>query len=611
MKTNAPIATHGRRNTRVRHASPAYALLAAAARNADTGITLLPERAGQPERHRSYRELYAHARDLELQLRTLGVEPDDRVLLVFPTSFEFIVAFFAVQYLGAIPVPCYPPDALRLEAGLERLAHIARHAEVGAILTTQELRGVAGDVALRSPSVRVVAVVEEPEHAPEWWRDAPAATDTGELGIDLEDAAFFQFTSGSTGKPKGVVLSHLAVTANIRAIGRVVRVRRSDVVVGWLPLYHDMGLIGTLLFAIYWQLPLVLMSPMAFLRQPTRWLRAIHQHRGTLSPAPNFAYGLCVRRAPKTEGERLDLSSWRVAFNGAEPVNLRTLQAFEKMYAPYGFRATTMFPVYGLAEASLAVAFPRLGSAVRHETVDRVQLGRGRAVPASGEATVSVVGVGRAVPRHCLAVVNRHGRKVPERTVGEIVFRGPSVMREYYRDPEATARALRDGWLHTGDLGYVADGELYVVGRAKDLIIVRGRNVYPEDVERTAEQVPEVRQGGAIAFGVYDEAVADERVVLVCETKVTDEAQRVSLAARIKQVVGERHDIVLHEVVLVATGTIPKTFSGKRQRSLCRDLYLRTELSRLRQQRWQLAMVAIRGAVGLVLLQLRRRFRRG
>jgi acyl-CoA synthetase (AMP-forming)/AMP-acid ligase II len=608
--TMTVIAPERRQNTRVRHTSPAHALLAAAARGAETGITLLPERAGQPEQHRSYRQLYAHARDLELQLRTLGVEPGDRVLLVSPTSFEFIVAFFAVQFLGAIPVPSYPPDALRLKAGLERLENTARRAQIKAILTTQELRVVAGDVALRSPSVRIVSVVESPEHAPVWWQDAPAATDLSELGIDAEDAAFFQFTSGSTGSPKGVVLSHHAVTANIRAIGKALRVRRSDVVVGWLPLYHDMGLIGTLLFAVYWQLPLVLMSPMAFLRQPTRWLWAIHHHRGTLSPAPNFAYGLCVRRVPKAEGEQLDLSSWRVAFNGAEPVNLRTLQAFEEMYAPFGFRATTMFPVYGLAEASLAVAFPRLGSEARYETVDRAQLGRGRAVPASGEATVSVVSVGQAVPGHSVAVVDRDGVEVPERTVGEIVFRGPSVMREYYRDPSATAQALRDGWLHTGDLGYLADGELFVVGRAKDLIIVRGRNIYPEDVERTAEQVPEVRQGGAVVFGAYDEAAADERVVLVCETKVTDEAQRTALAERIKQAVGERHDVTLHEVVLVPSGTIPKTFSGKRQRSLCRDLYLRGELSRLRQDRWQQTLVAIRGAVGLMLLQLRHRLRR-
>jgi acyl-CoA synthetase (AMP-forming)/AMP-acid ligase II len=603
------IAPKRRRMPRVRHASPAHALLAAASRDSSTGITLLPERAGQPEQHRSYRELYAHARDLEFRLRSLGVEPGDRVLLVFPTSFEFIVAFFAVQFLGAVPVPSYPPDALRLEAGLKRLSHIARRAEIKAVLTTQELRVVGGDIALRSPSVRIVTVVEGPEVAPVWWQDAPDGAEASDPGIDPENAAFFQFTSGSTGSPKGVVLSHRAVTANIRAIGKAVRVRRSDVVVGWLPLYHDMGLIGTLLFAIYGQLPLVLMSPMAFLRQPTRWLRAIHQYRGTLSPAPNFAYGLCVRRAPKTDGEQLDLSSWRVAFNGAEPVNLRTLRAFEEMYAPYGFQATTMFPVYGLAEASLAVAFPRLGSRVRHETVDRAQLGSGRAVPASGEAAVTVVSVGQAVPGHSIAVVDQRGTPLPERAVGEILFRGPSVMSEYYRDPTASAQALRDGWLHTGDLGYIADGELYIVGRAKDLIIVRGRNIYPEDVERTAEQLPQVRQSGVVAFGVYDEAAADERVVLVCESKLTDEAQRAALAERIKQLVSEQHDVTLHEVVLVPSGTIPKTFSGKRQRSLCRELYLRAELSRVRQGRWQQTMVAMRGVVGLALLQLRLRLR--
>jgi acyl-CoA synthetase (AMP-forming)/AMP-acid ligase II len=587
-----------------------HALRTAADDDAGTGITLLPERAGQPEQQRSYRELYARARELAAHLRTLGVRRGDRVLLVFPTSFEFIVAFFAVQLLGAIPVPSYPPDGLRIESGIKRLSHIARRAGTRAILTSRMLRVVAGDVALRAASVRIIHVVEESAPMPAWPADTSAATGLDALAIQPQDTAFIQFTSGSTGRPKGVVLGHDSVTANIRAIGAALEVRPDDVTVGWLPLYHDMGLIGTLLFAVYWQLPLVLMSPTAFLRQPARWLWAIHHHRGTLSPAPNFAYALCVKRAAKRDREHLDLSSWRVALNGAEPVNMGTLRAFEEVYGAHGFRPTTMLPVYGLAEASLAATFPPLGDGPRCEKVDRAQLGRGRAVPASGDAAVEVVAVGRAVPGHDVAVVDDRGKPVPERTVGTVVFRGPSVMRGYFGDPAATESTLRDGWLHTGDLGYLASGSLYIVGRAKDVMIVRGRNIYAEDLERTAELVPDVRPGGTAAFGVYDDAAADERIVLVCESKLAQDPERAALAARIGERIREQHDLSLHEVVIVRPGTIPRTFSGKRQRSLCRDLYQRGALGRAQPTRWQMAGLAARGMAGLALLRARRWLRR-
>jgi acyl-CoA synthetase (AMP-forming)/AMP-acid ligase II len=354
------------------------------------------------------------------------------------------------------------------------------------------------------------------------------------------------------------------------------------------------------------------MSPVAFLRQPVRWLRAISEHGGTLSPAPNFAYGLCVRRVPQSEREGLDLSTWRLAGNGAELVNVQTLHEFERTYAPYGFRATAAFPVYGLAEATLSVAFSRAGAPVRHETVDRAQLGAGRAVVApAGAASTTLVSVGTAVPGHEVRVVDDRGTPCPELTVGEILVRGPSVMQGYFRDPEATARTIVDGWLHTGDLGYVADGALYIAGRAKDLIIVRGRNVYPEDVERSAEGVSGVRGGGAVAFGVYDEAAAEERVVLVCETKVADDVERAAIGEHVRRLVQDAHEVTVHDVRLVAPGTIPKTSSGKRQRSRCRELYERGTLDRARPDAWRRAAILVRGGLGLSVMRVRRWLRRG
>jgi acyl-CoA synthetase (AMP-forming)/AMP-acid ligase II len=586
------------------HPTTIHALVAAAQAGTDRGITLLPERAGGPEVYRSYRDLLAAAALLELRLQDRGVRPGDRVLLVFPTSHEFIVAFFAVQLLGAVPIPSYPPDALRLEAGLARLAHIAERAGVRAVLTSPALRAVGGDIALRARGVRLVDVVEGVDEAPSWMEDGNRFGEWAEPAVGPDHTSFLQFTSGSTGKPRGVILSHGNITANTRAIGEGLGVTADDVVVGWLPLYHDMGLIGTLLFAVHWRLPLVLMSPTAFLRQPSRWLTTIHRFRGTLSPAPNFAYDLCVKRPPKPGSGTLDLSSWRLALNGAEPVNPGTLEAFQAVYGPHGFRAEAAYPVYGLAEASLAVTFPEPGAPVRTETLDREALGEGQAEPVGhGKDGIRVVSVGRAVPRHEVQVVDARGRPVPERVVGEVTVRGPSVMQGYAADPEGTRHALRGEWLHTGDLGYLAGGDLFIVGRKKDLLIVRGRNIHPEDVERTAEGVSGVRAGGTAAFAVPGDH-GEERTVLVCEAR-TASGREADLVDRIRQAVAEAHDFLPDAVVLVASGTIPRTFSGKRQRSLCRDLYLKEKLAPARSTRWAARRVALRGALGLAMARLR------
>ena len=569
------------------------------------GLTLIHEKVDTPEELLSYAELCAEARRQAGRLRALGLGPGERVLIVLPTSFEFVIVFFAIQMLGAIPVPSYPPALLeRAEMAIERLSHIARHSESAFLVTNRKLRPLLGELALAARSIREVVTVERlqadgaeanAEHCTA--QSVPATADT---------AGFIQYTSGSTGNPKGVLLTHCNLVANIHAMGQALQVNRHDVGVSWLPLYHDMGLIGALLFCIYWRLPLVLMAPTTFLLDPSRWLWAIHRHRGTLSPAPNFAYARCARRMRAPEREGLDLSSWRFALNGAEPVHAATLDAFAQTFRGNGFRREAFLPVYGLAEASLAVAFPTPGSALTIDRVDRLALADGQAIPAAGDGAVDIVGVGHAVPGHEVRVVDESGGVLPEREVGHVVVQGPSVMDGYFQDPQATQRVVCDGWLWTGDLGYVAHGQLFITGRVKDLIIVRGRNYYAEDIEAVAERTPGVKGGGTIAFGVYDDAQATDLVVIICEATGTEPAARERAAAAVAEAVQNIVGVQVDEVVLVGPGTLPKTSSGKRQRNLCRTLYLAGELAERRTNKMRLALVFARSGLGLAASQARK-----
>ncbi len=592
------------------HPTLLHAFATAAKLEEKQGITLIhaASERGQEDReeHHSYRAIYHAATRMAGALGITGIKKGDRVLLVLPTSYELITAFFAIEMLGAIPVPTYPPTGLRVEMAIDRLCHVARHSGSRVCLTNRMIHGFLGELALRVDAVEQLVCVED--------LAGKSTVPLADLRAAPEDPAFIQYTSGSTGYPKGVLLAHENLVANIHAIGQALRIQRHDVTVSWLPLYHDMGLIGALLFSIYWRIPLVLMDPVAFLTKPSRWLRAIHKHRGTLSPAPNFAYALCVRRVKPAEREGLDLSSWRLAMNGAEPVNYRTVQSFHEMYEGHGFSASAMLPVYGLAEASLAVTFPMKGLPPRSMVVDRDALANGSAVQAEGtQNAFTVVSVGSAIPGHEVRVVSQEGQHLPEREVGHILVRGPSLMRGYYQDAVATAEIMRDGWLWTGDLGFFADGELFVTGRAKDLIILRGRNIYAEDLERVAERVEGVRPGGAYAFAVYDEVKATDLVVMVVESRIGEKPAMAALVDTIGETVIEHCDVKIDEVVLVGPGTVPKTSSGKKQRSLCRELYLKHELKGPPSRRMALSMFFVRSRAGFLiagakkLMQRRRR----
>jgi acyl-CoA synthetase (AMP-forming)/AMP-acid ligase II len=320
---------------------------------------------------------------------------------------------------------------------------------------------------------------------------------------------------------------------------------------------------------------------------------------------------MCVTRVSEEERRGLDLSSWRFAMNGAEPVNYRTLVEFEKLYKPHGFELKNLYPVYGLAESSLAVTFPMSGQPPRCEVVDRDALANGSAVRAEGQANpFAVVSVGSPVPGHEVVVVAQEGARLPEREVGHILVRGPSLLRGYYEDPEATAAVMRDGWLWTGDLGFFADGELYVTGRAKDLIILRGRNIYAEDLERVAERVEGARPGGAYAFAIYDDEKATDRVIMVVESRIGEKPAMAALVERITEAVMEQCDVKLDEVAIVGAGTVPKTSSGKKQRSLCRELYSKQALKEPPSRKVALGLFFVRSRAGFLLAGAKKLVRR-
>jgi acyl-CoA synthetase (AMP-forming)/AMP-acid ligase II len=404
--------------------------------------------------------------------------------------------------------------------------------------------------------------------------------------------------------PKGVELTHRNLLANIRSAGKALGFRSGDVGVIWLPLYHDMGLIGAVLGTLHFSIPLILFSPVDFIQNPKRWLWAVHKYRGTLSAAPNFAYSLCARKVKDSEIEGLDLSSWRLAINGAEPIHPETLEGFSRRFAPYGFSSSMFLSAYGLAEATLAVSFTALDAPPPVRTYDREGLElKGVAAPvqpAAGRGTdsksVSWVSAGRPIPEHRVRITDADGRDLPERTVGSVTVQGPSLMRGYFRNPEATRSAIRDGWLYTGDLGFIDGGELFITGRSKDVIIKGGRNYYPQDIEAAAGSIEGVRPGCVTAFSVPNPAQGTEEVVVVAETRLRSSRSRGRLGQEIRKKVHQDVGCGLDRVLLVPPGTVSKTSSGKLQRSLSRQRYLSGKLIPSRARiLWHWARLYLRG----------------
>jgi fatty-acyl-CoA synthase len=523
-----------------------------------------------------YGGLWTEAAGVAGGLRERGVGKGDTVALMLPTGVDFLRVFQGILIAGAIPVPIYPPARLdRLEEYALRQSAILADAGVRVLVTVPRASGVASLLRPSVPTLSEVTTASKLMAIGASWHAA--------LGSP-SDPAFIQYTSGSTGHPKGVLLTHENLMANIRAIGTGIAAGPSDVGASWLPLYHDMGLIGSWLFCLCRGLPIAVLSPLAFLARPERWLWTIHERRATLSAAPNFAYELCASKIRDSAIEGLDLSSWRCALNGAEPVNPETLERFARRFAPYGFRREALMPVYGLAENSVALCFPPPGRGPRVDTVARKAFedsGEAVAAAAGEEKPLRFVSVGRALPEHEVRIVGPGGEELPERSLGRLVFRGPSMTTGYYKKPEATAEVtLPGGWLDSGDLAYVADGEVFIAGRKKDLIIKAGRNLVPQEIEEIAASVDGVRKGCVVAFGVANAALGTESLVIVAETRETDPAAQERIVSAVTQRVAGAIGVPPDSVVAAPPGAIPKTSSGKVRRGATRARYLDGALGR-------------------------------
>lgn len=520
-----------------------------------------------------YGQLLAEAQKTACGLYALGLKPFETVAIMLPTSEDFFYAFFGVLLAGGVPVPIYPPVRPdKIEEYAVREAGILNNAEVKILITFSQVETLGKLLKIFIKSLQAVTTVPLLKKT--------SNTHLPNLSIQTEDAAMIQYTSGSTSAPKGVLLSHYNLLANIRAVEIGAQISPTDVGVSWLPLYHDMGLIGAWFSSLYHGFPLTLMSPLMFLSRPERWLWAIHYHRATLSAGPNFAYELCTRKIREEDIQGLDLSSWRLAFNGAEAINPRTLERFIKKFEPYGFKAESFYPVYGLAECAVALTFPPLGRAPKVDVILREVFEKEqRAVSVGSDvekhkpSILEFVACGKPLAEHDIRIVDTEGNEVGERIVGSLQFCGPSAMQGYYRNPEATQAVYQDGWWDSGDFAYLASGEVYITGRKKDIIIKAGRNLYPQEIEEVASQITGVRKGCVVAFGIEDPRWGTEMLVLIAETTETNKQVRAKIIADIIEKISVVLGLPPDQVVLVPPRTIPKTSSGKLQRSACKQAF--------------------------------------
>jgi len=567
------------------------ALTLHAQRHGEREHILLWRGASAPE-PLTYRELYRDARAAAGGLIERGVGAGDRVAIMLASGRDFFVAFIGALFAGAAPVPIYPPFRLsQIEDHLHRQAGILRNAEASVLITSGEIRVIGGLLHGLVASLQHIATIRELCEA----EPLPAP-----LPTTAEATALIQYTSGSTGDPKGVVLTHGNLLANIRAMGAVLKAGSADRIVSWLPLYHDMGLIGCWLGGLYYAAPVLIMSPLSFLADPARWLWAIHDHRATISAAPNFAFEFCLKSIEDSRIAGLDLCSLRALLNGAEPVSPITISRFAERFVPYGFRPEMMGPVYGLAENSVGLAFPPVGRGPLIDRVDRRALdrdGAARVADASDPNAALLVACGRPLPHHEIRVVDDAGRELPERREGRVQFRGPSATKGYFHNPDKT-RALFDGeWLETGDRGYIAGGDVFITGRIKDLIKRAGRNIYPQELEEAVGRLEGARKGCVVAFPTLDPRSGTERLIVMAETRATDAAARENLRQSIVETSRAILDLAPDEVALVPPHTVPKTSSGKLRRSAARAMF-ETGLHEVARSspRWQLARLALAGA---------------
>ena len=551
----------------------------------------------------TYQQLMDIAMRVAGGLQQRGLKPAEPVAIMLPSGPEYFYSFIGVLLAGGIPVPIYPPARpAQLEDHMRRHVRILNNCRVKTFITFDAAKKVAQLLKSQVPDLQQIVSATE----------LTSSTAISSLPILTgNDIAFLQYTSGSTGDPKGVVLTHANLLANIRAMGEVVKAGPGDVFVSWLPLYHDMGLIGAWLGSLYFAALFVVMPPLSFLARPERWLWAIHHYHGTLSASPNFGYEYCLRRIKDEDIKNLDLSSWRAAFNGAEPVSPETLNNFSQRFAGFGFNHQAMMPVYGLAESTVGLAFPPLD---RGPVIDSVQrhsfMSTGVAKPAAAEDehALKFVSSGPPLTNHQLRVIDPAGHELPERHQGRLEFKGPSSTSGYYRNTEKTQSLFDEDWLDSGDLAYIAQGELFVTGRVKDIIIRAGRNIYPHELEEAVGNTTGIRTGRVAVFGCEDKHSKTERLIVVAETRSTDDNELEKLRGEINALATDLIGSPPDEVVLAPPGSVLKTSSGKIRRAASRELYEKGRLGKNNASvYWQISRITLAS----ILPELRRMWRYG
>jgi fatty-acyl-CoA synthase len=521
--------------------------------------------------YRSFAEVCRETKRIGACLQALGMAKGDRLALVLASPEDFVLSFLGAISADVMPVPMYPPLALgRMDNYIDRAVGILRVSGAKVLLTTKELFPVLHPVLSRVPTLKRLMDIET-------LRQMTEVQELSDVATHPDEPCFLQFTSGSTSAPRGVVVTHRNLIANARAIIKSVEINPEfDRAVSWLPLYHDMGLIGFVIVTLVAQIPVVFIPTLAFVKHPGIWMETVHKYRGTITFGPNFAFDLAAKRALKSSRIKPDLSCLRVLGCGAEPINPKTMERFLAAFAPWGLNPNALMPCYGMAEATLAIAFDHLRRPVRKLVIDRQAYESSNiALPLNTrEKTLDpkrrfeLVSCGRTFPDHEIRIMDEQGNTLPEGRVGEIVFRGPSVTPGYFRNPDATRKMFKDGWLHTGDLGFILSGDLFISGRQKDLVIINGRNYPPQAIEWVVEEIAGIRKGSVVAFSVDGDST--EKLIIIAETTMTDDAP---LAQAVSKQVRSAFGLSVDKVVLVGRGSIPKTSSGKLQRRRTKALF--------------------------------------
>jgi fatty-acyl-CoA synthase len=522
---------------------------------------------GEVERRITYEEFFANAAGYAQTLAEADIQRGDLVVLVMGHGENLLYAFWGAMLLGAVPsIFPFLSDRLDPDRYFDSIRQLVVHEGVKAIIATPEL-----EAPLREHLAGIETQVLNERFVGA--RRALPLQDLREISVNGDDTAFLQHSSGSTGLQKGVMLSHQAVINQIASYSAAIRLSPDDVIVSWLPLYHDMGLIAGFILPILQSIPLILMSPFQWVRDPKILIWAIYRHRGTLCWLPNFAYNFLATRVRHSDLVGVDLSSWRAAINCSEPVYAESHRAFLEHFAPYGFRPEALATCYAMAENTFAVTQAGIDAPLKVDVIDRAALTQERrAVPVND--SVVMVSCGRAIPNCEINVVDDEQQMLPERAIGEIALRSDFMLTGYYKRPDATSEVMHDGWYLTGDMGYIADGELYITGRKKDLMIIGGKNVYPQDIENLLHDIPGIHAGRVVAFGVYNDTSGTEDVAIVAEVDHGDPEAQVAITREIRARIARNSDVTARYVHLVGAKWLIKTSSGKVARGANREKFV-------------------------------------